>query len=163
MRPLILLFLSATLLTLQGCATLQQPTPSNHPQNATLPHAEPRPESAASAADNTDLFTYRAIIREVYDGDTVTADIDLGFHVWLHGEKLRLYGIDAPEMRGKDRPRGIVSRDWLRQRILGREVLIHTIRDKRGKYGRYLVRIYLDGKDINEELVANGLAIHRQY
>ena len=42
-----------------------------------------------------DLYTYRATVTRVIDGDTVVADIDLGFRTWRHGERLRLYGIDA--------------------------------------------------------------------
>ena len=49
------------------------------------------------------MFEYRAHIIKVYDGDTVTADIDLGFNVILKKQKLRLIGIDAPEIRGAER------------------------------------------------------------
>lgn len=118
--------------------------------------------SSTSVAE-TDLYTYKARIIEVYDGDTVTADIDLGFHTWIHGEKLRLFRINAPEVRGPERPQGLISRDWLRNKLLDREVLIKTIKDKKGKYGRYLVEIYLDGLNINDQLVANGLAEYKNY
>lgn len=151
-NPFLLIVLTGILLTLNGCAT----TPAVSGQAPTL-------RSNQTASPPSDLFTYRAIIREVYDGDTVTADIDLGFHTWIHGEKLRLYGIDAPEMRGEERPQGIRSRDWLRNRILGKEVLIHTIQDRKGKYGRYLAETYLDGSKINDELVSNGMAVYREY
>ncbi len=110
-----------------------------------------------------ELFTYKAIITKVYDGDTVTAEIDLGFHTWLKGEKLRLYRINAPEIRGAERPQGLVSRDWLRDKLLGREVLIHTIKDRKGKYGRYLVEIFLDGENINDALVDAGMAEYKDY
>ena len=70
------------------------------------------------------MYIYNAIITSVYDGDTVTADIDLGFEVWLKGQKLRLLNIDTPEVRGKEKAEGIVSRDALRSRILGKEVKI---------------------------------------
>ena len=59
-------------------------------------------------------YEYRAIIIEVYDGDTVTADIDLGFNTWRMGEKLRLARINAPEVRCKERSEGLKARDWLR-------------------------------------------------
>jgi endonuclease YncB( thermonuclease family) len=47
--------------------------------------------------DEGALYFYKAEVRDVHDGDTVTADIDLGFSTWLHDQKLRLYGINAPE------------------------------------------------------------------
>jgi len=110
-----------------------------------------------------DLYAYKARITSVYDGDTVTADVDLGFRTWVHGEKLRLNRIDAPEVRGAERPEGLVSRDWLREKLVGKEVLIRTLKDKRGKYGRYLVEIILDGVNINDQLVQEGLAEYREY
>lgn len=82
--------------------------------------------SNPKSVDRSDLFAYRAKIVKVYDGDTVTADVDLGFHAWVHGEKLRLRRINTPEVRGKERPQGLISRDWLRERVLGKEVLIRT-------------------------------------
>lgn len=107
-----------------------------------------------------DLYTYRAHIAAVYDGDTVTAVVDLGFHI-LQKMTLRLYGIDTPELRGEERPQGIVARDRLRELILHKDVMIRTYRDKREKYGRYLATIYIDGVDVNVLLVAEGLA--REY
>jgi micrococcal nuclease len=87
------------------------------------------------------LYHYRAKITAVYDGDTCTADVDLGFKVVVCGEKIRLARINALEIRGASRKEGLVARDFLRELILGKEVLLKTIRDKRGKYGRYLGEI----------------------
>ena len=102
------------------------------------------------------MYIYNAIIVSVYDGDTVTADIDLGFEVWLKGQKLRLLNINTPEVRGKEKAEGIVSRDALRSRILGKEVKIKS--DRKGKYGRWLVEIFLDDENINNWLLTEGLA-----
>ena len=104
------------------------------------------------------MYEYKAIIRSVYDADTITADIDLGFGIIYRGQKLRLMGIDAPEMRGSERPEGIISRDALRKRILHNEVIIKTHKDKKGKYGRWLATVILDGEDVNQWLLAEGLA-----
>lgn len=103
------------------------------------------------------MYNYKAKIIGVYDGDTVTALVDLGF---LHFQemKLRLYGIDTPEMRGPEKVEGKVVRDILREMILDKEVEIHSYKDKQGKYGRYLANIILDGLDINQWLVDNGHA-----
>jgi len=109
------------------------------------------------------LYEYKAEIIAVYDGDTVTADIDLGFNTWRRDERLRLSGINAPEVRGKQRSEGLVSRDALREKILGKEVIICTIRDKKGKYGRYLVEIHLEGLNINGWLVDNEYAVYKDY
>ncbi|MFQ5335770.1 MAG: thermonuclease family protein [Flavobacteriales bacterium] len=113
-----------------------------------------------------ELYHYRAKVISVYDGDTLTAAIDLGFKVQFT-EKVRLFGINAPEMRGSERPAGILSRDRLRELVLGKEILLKTIRDKKGKYGRYLGVIFMEqeGKyvNINELLVHEGLAEKHDY
>ena len=56
------------------------------------------------------MYEYRAFVRKVYDGDTVTVDIDLGFDVVLKGQKIRLLKINAPEVRGEQRLEGLKSR-----------------------------------------------------
>jgi len=111
----------------------------------------------------TDLYTYKAHVSDVYDGDTITATIDLGFNIVIKGEKLRLYGIDTPEVRGDSRPEGIKSRDWLRNRILGKDIIIKTLKVKKGKYGRYIATIFIDGVNINDEIVSKGLGVYRVY
>ena len=48
------------------------------------------------------MHEYNCTIRRVVDGDTVDVDIDLGFGIWVHNERVRLYGIDTPESRTRD-------------------------------------------------------------
>ena len=48
------------------------------------------------------MYEYNVKVVKVIDGDTVDVDIDLGFGVWLHKERVRLYGIDTPESRTSD-------------------------------------------------------------
>lgn len=111
------------------------------------------------------LYHYRCKVTDVYDGDTIRVIIDLGFGFKWHGVdskegmSIRLYGIDTPELRGDERERGLMVRDRLREEILGKEITLKTIKDKTGKYGRYLgVIIKDDGTNINEWLVTEGLA-----
>ena len=49
------------------------------------------------------MFEYNAVIVKVVDGDTVDVDIDLGFSVWLKKQRVRLYGLDTPESRTRDK------------------------------------------------------------
>ena len=114
------------------------------------------------------LFHYRAHVTAVYDGDTCTADIDLGLGVWLRGEKLRLNRINAPELRGADDAKGKAARDYLKSLIDGKDVLLQTIKDRREKYGRYLAEIWLEQKDapplnVNDALVTAGHARYQTY
>ena len=112
------------------------------------------------------MYVYRAVVISVYDGDTITVRIDLGFNV-TKIEKLRLFGINAPEVRGDDRTLGLISRDMLRTLILNKDVIVKTYRDKKGKYGRYLADIFIEQEtgpmNVNDWLVKENLAISRVY
>lgn len=113
------------------------------------------------------LYNYRALVTGVYDGDTITVDIDLGMGVWLKKQKIRLYGIDAPETMGEEREQGIIAREWLRDKILSKEIVLETIKDHKGKYGRWLGNVWLEEdvnyENINQLLVENGFAHEEEY
>jgi micrococcal nuclease len=101
------------------------------------------------------LFTYAVEVIDVYDGDTVHLDIDLGFHVWRRGERYRLARINAPEIKT---PTGPASRDALAGQLAKAQQVIVTT-SKADNYGRYLVEILADGANVNDWMVANGYAV----
>ena len=113
------------------------------------------------------MYTYNALITSVYDGDTVTATVDLGFHISAVKIKLRLVGINTPEIRGgteATKTAARASRDYVRERILGKTVRFRSV--GKGKYGRYLAELWFVSPDgevseesINQELVRLGLAV----
>jgi micrococcal nuclease len=105
------------------------------------------------------MYEYRALVRKVYDGDTITVDIDLGFDVILKNQRIRLLGIDTPEIRGEEREKGLISRNALRERIGNKWVTIKTKQDKKGKYGRWLGTIYIEQENINIWLISEGYAV----
>ncbi len=108
-------------------------------------------------------YIYRAELERVVDGDTVDMRVDCGFSIST-GQRLRLYGINTPEVRGAEREAGLAAKEYVINRFSeAEEVVIRTIRDKKGKYGRYLAVIYLDGVDLNEELVQVGHAERKDY
>ena len=113
------------------------------------------------------LYYYNASVTKVYDGDTITVTIDLGMNFYRKGIKLRLYGINAPELRGSSLKDARLSRDFLRSKVLGKKVLIQTIKDKKGKYGRYLAKIWIqenkEWSDINSIMVKEGYAVYKDY
>lgn len=115
--------------------------------------------------DNS-LYTYKAKVLSVYDGDSLRLDIDLGFKVVMQNQRVRLLGIDTPEVRGEEREAGLVARDYMRDLLLDKEVIITTIKDSYGKYGRWLVDIFLPDStqesgflNVNEHLISEGLAV----
>jgi len=114
------------------------------------------------------LYVYKSIVTSVYDGDTITVDIDLGLHVWVKDEKIRLNRINAPELKGNERAKGLLSRDFLKEQILKKEITINTIKDKKEKYGRYLAEIWFEDKNgkqinINDLMVEKGFARYQKY
>ena len=112
------------------------------------------------------MYKYKAKITSVYDGDTCTADIDLGFFMVLRKVKIRMYGIDTAEMRGgtvETKKAAVSARDFLRSKILNQEVLV--LSHGKGKYGRWLGELFIidpvtkEEVNINKLLIEKGLAI----
>jgi micrococcal nuclease len=103
-------------------------------------------------------------VTKVYDGDTITVLIDLGFSIYTK-QVIRLYGINTPELRGNSKLDGLVSRDYLKSTLNNSNVIIiKTYKDdKKGKYGRYLGTVFTKTTNgcinINELLVSKGLAV----
>ena len=67
------------------------------------------------------MYEYNCKIVKVVDGDTVDVDIDLGFGVWMRNERVRLYGIDAPESRTRDKEEkkyGLASKKYVQDRSM---------------------------------------------
>ena len=115
------------------------------------------------------LYHYVARVTRVYDGDTITVDLDLGLGVWRREQTIRLWKVNTPELRGADRPRGLAARDFLRDLILDETILLRTILDKRGddrtgKFGRLLGELLKEETDgtltnINQRLLDQGHAL----
>ena len=106
-------------------------------------------------------YRYWAHVEKIYDGDTITVRVDLGFHTHRI-ERLRLARIDAWEVRGEERPAGLIARDWLRTQILGKDIEVET--SKTGKYGRYIAEVFtLDGGCLNDAIVSNGHGRYHDY
>ena len=115
------------------------------------------------------MYEYRCKIVRVVDGDTVDVDIDLGFGMWIHKERIRVYGIDTPESRTRDSTEKIFGKlateavkSWLPP---GSTQTLITQKDKSGKFGRILGKFRIfDGKNdrastINEWMVENHYAV----
>jgi micrococcal nuclease len=107
---------------------------------------------------NYSPYVYKAFITSVFDGDSCTAKLDLGMRVSMD-IKIRLYGINAPEMRGGEKGNGVRSREYLRNLILGKDVIIKTYKDKTEKYGRWLAEIFVDNQSVNNIMVEDGYAV----
>jgi len=100
-------------------------------------------------------------ITRVVDGDTVDADIDLGFGITI-SHRIRLKGINAPETKTlnlEEKQAGITARLWLEKELSKPgEWVIETT--KEDKYGRILGTLYLTGEPVtvNEKMLNEGIA-----
>ena len=99
----------------------------------------------------TNIFAWQGKVISVYDGDTITVSTMDNQKV-----KIRLYGIDAPEL--KKQPYGAASRNYLQRLILNKTVEVTDL----GKdlYGRTVGKIFYKNEYINLKLVSNGYAWH---
>jgi len=104
-------------------------------------------------------YVYHAQIINVVDGDTVDANVDLGFNIFFK-VRLRLNGINTAELKDADatkRAAGNRAKERVTELLKGRNVVIES--RKIDKYGRYLADIYLDSVNINQQLITEGLAV----
>jgi len=109
------------------------------------------------------MYEYACEVKRVVDGDTIDVVLDLGFDI-LHKSRVRLYGIDTPESRTRnldEKARGKMAGTYLKEAVeKGEKVVIQTkLKDSRGKYGRVLGNVVVDGVNINEAMIENFLAV----
>jgi micrococcal nuclease len=112
-----------------------------------------------------DPYIYRIKqITRVIDGDTVDADIDLGFDISLT-KRIRLAGIDAPESRTSDaneKKYGLEAKEWLKHKVeSAKNILIKTeLPDSTEKYGRIIGHLFVNDHEtsLNDQMIVEGYA-----
>lgn len=148
-RPLPPL-IAATLLSLSACSTLP---PTSSPPAVVQDDARPPVEVPTGVQT--------AVVRKVVDGDTLrlravgAGPLDAGVD-----ERVRLIGLDAPEVTGDDECFGAEAADLLADFTpVGASVRVVADRDTRDRYGRALLYVWnSDGVFVNDELVRRGAA-----
>lgn len=117
------------------------------------------------------MYEYRATIRRWVDGDTVDLDIDLGFGIVYANQRVRLFGIDAFESRTRDlqeKQKGLAAKDFVeRMAPNGTQVILRSLKDGKGKFGRILGEIIIDTpkgqQNLNTLLTIEGHAVRYEY
>ena len=108
-------------------------------------------------------YIYRGKLDRVVDGDTVDIDIDLGFGVWLHKERVRIYGIDTPESRTRDKVEkrfGLLAKEFVKGFVKGSSVILRTQKyDAKGKFGRILGKFLVYDKKEDREMHLGDIMI----
>ena len=109
-------------------------------------------------------YHYRCHLRDVIDGDTVELEVELGFHARLT-VRVRLDGIDTPELKGKTPEERRMAQDalalvarWCQARA--DRIILRTVRDGRDKFGRLLATLIDQdtGETVQDSLIEARLA-----
>ena len=104
------------------------------------------------------LYTYRASLVEVIDGDTFDFEVDLGFHI-SNQIRVRLADIDTDEIHGVKKESNQYKRGQKQKRFskdhleAANNIILKTYKDGTGKYGRYLAEVIVNGEDLKELLI----------
>jgi micrococcal nuclease len=112
-----------------------------------------------------DPYIYRIKqITRVIDGDTIDADIDLGFDISLT-KRIRLAGVDTPESRTSDaneKKYGLEAKEWLKHKVENAgHILIKTeLPDSTEKYGRIIGHLFVNDQEssLNDQMIVEGYA-----
>lgn len=109
--------------------------------------------SLALIGAHADTWRYDHVtLARVVDGDTVDLDIDLGFSMRVH-ERFRLARINTPE---KGQPGWAEATAATAARLAAGKITVEL--KGRDKYGRWLAELYVDGRNLNDSLLADKLA-----
>ena len=91
------------------------------------------------------LYNYPFTLTRVIDGDTVVGDIDLGFNIKLTNQRIRLIGINTPEIKGAERPDGLISKKFVEDTVMGKKLRFSSEEAGRDNFGRLLGTVwYMD-------------------
>ena len=109
------------------------------------------------------MYTYRATVTKVVDGDTIDALVDLGFDTWKQ-VRIRLNGMNAPESRTRDleeKARGLAAKARLKEILKENKNKFILVSHGVGKYGRCLGEIFINPGDdsVNNLLISEGHAV----
>jgi micrococcal nuclease len=106
------------------------------------------------------MYEYRAKLIKIIDGDTIDAEIDLGFKISVR-KRIRFLGINAPETRTRDleeKQAGLKTKSRL-ETLFDASKGVFTLKSHGvGKFGRVLGEIFIENININELLLKEGLA-----
>lgn len=95
-----------------------------------------------------------------YDGDTITLDLDCKIDYFCNNRSIRIYGIDTPEIRTKNKckkRKALLAKMFVKDKLSNAtEIIANDC--LHGKYHREICEIIYDGNNLGEELMDSGLA-----
>jgi len=125
-----------------------------------LKEATFKQESVNTARQIAVESMYATEVLRVVDGDTVDVEFEVFKDIILR-KRIRLAGINAPEVRGDEREAGLKAKAWLIQKLNAGNVYVLTD-GSTDKYGRLLGTLFLVGEEhinLNNKMVEEGFAV----
>lgn len=120
------------------------------------------------------MFVWKGRCTRVIDGDTIEVQLDTGFHT-IHTERLRLLGVDTPEVRGETYAAGMLAKAYVQ--ALMKNIAVDSVgktiewpltvqTHKSDSFGRYLADVWssrndplFQGMSLSELLIIDGHGI----
>jgi len=99
-------------------------------------------------------------VNSVYDGDTFRVDIDALPPIIGKNIRIRVNGVDTPEIRGKcqyEKDLAVKARDFVQDKLTNAKH-INLINVQRGKYFRIVAHVLIDDISLSQLLLDNQLA-----
>lgn len=101
------------------------------------------------------MYEYKCKLIRVIDGNTIEANIDLGFGIYIV-QKIKLFGVPASNITADESILAIEKAKL--QHLISKEFFVQTIYNKRGKIGRIFANVFVEDNNqlrinINEELI----------
>ena len=114
------------------------------------------------------MYNYNAKCVRVVDGDTIDAEIDLGFDIKVK-KRIRLGGINAPESRTRNKVEkklGLAAKERLKEIMDGAANCFELESSEIGKFGRVIGKLHIDkiaGKDVITKVCVNDCLVKEGY
>jgi micrococcal nuclease len=114
------------------------------------------------------IYNYNAICTRVVDGDTIDAEIDLGFDIKVT-KRIRLGGINAPESRTRNKVEkklGLAAKERLKEIMEGAANCFELESSEIGKFGRVIGKLHIDkiaGKSVITKVCVNDCLVKEGY
>lgn len=121
--------------------------------NGSVSFSDVRSDNATVVTPTSGNYRYKHFVAKVYDGDTI---------VLKNGERVRLLGINTPEIESRHRhgeAGGQRAKEWLQGKLQQGQVFVEYDQQQRDKYKRLLAHLFLaNGEHLNESIIRSGLA-----
>lgn len=99
-------------------------------------------------------FIYSATCDRVIDGDTIIAQVDLGFRVYIK-IPIRVRGVNAPELHGATKEAGLAAKQYVTDLLAGKTLLVQSFKDDQS-FARWVCDVWVDTSLLADLVINSG-------